>query len=138
VTRARLKAVEVFERPWWVEKARCRGRVDPEFFYPVGRGVGAWQAGALRLICADCQVRAHCLEWAIEHREWGIWAGTTEECRQNLRRITCPECRAELDPVDVWHGRVALCEACMRRMNARTSTGRRARQSWRMISRRAS
>jgi WhiB family redox-sensing transcriptional regulator len=127
-----------FERPRWMARAACRGTVDPRLFFPTGRGIGQWWALALRPVCRDCPVRAHCLAWAIDHVELGLWAGTTEDCRMHLRRVTCAECRAELDPIDVWHGRVLPCDACRDRIESGTSSGRRARQSWRLITKRAS
>lgn len=137
MSRGRTHAVKVFERPWWVAKAACRGQLEIDLFFPTGRGYG-WQALRVREVCCRCRVRAHCLAWALEHGELGIWAGTTEDCRINLRRATCEVCRAELDPIDVWNGAVEPCAACLERMLARNQAGRRARQSWRLIQQRAS
>jgi hypothetical protein len=37
-------------------------------------------------ICRVCPVQEPCLQWALEHHETGIWGGTTERRRQELRR----------------------------------------------------
>ncbi len=39
------------------------------------------------MICAGCQVRQECLEFALAHdQRYGIWGGTTAEDRQRDRR----------------------------------------------------
>jgi WhiB family redox-sensing transcriptional regulator len=38
------------------------------------------------LFCSRCPVMRECLQYALEHRETGIWAGTTERIRRRLRR----------------------------------------------------
>jgi len=49
--------------------------MDPNLFHPEhgqGKSIGA-QA---KKVCAECQVRNHCLEFALEHEEsHGIWGG---------------------------------------------------------------
>ena len=38
-------------------------------------------------ICNECPVKIDCLEYAINtNQDSGIWGGTTEEERKNLRR----------------------------------------------------
>jgi len=64
----------------WKTAAACRG-TDPELWYP-GRGQDTKHAKA---ICADCPVRAECLQAGL--REYfGIWAGLSERERRRLRR----------------------------------------------------
>lgn len=51
----------------WMDDALCRG-VDPEVFFPVGEpGAPGYEAGVARArgICADCPVRAECLDRAL-------------------------------------------------------------------------
>src|ERR1700727_1972045 len=63
------------------EAGACRGR-DPDIFYPQ-RG----QANTLAVgICAQCPVVAACLEWALHHERLGIWGGTSERQRKQIRR----------------------------------------------------
>lgn len=40
---------------------------------------------ALR-ICGECSAAPACLAWAVEHREYGVWAGTTDSQRETSRR----------------------------------------------------
>lgn len=60
-------------RPEWMESASCR-QTDAEVFYPEG----GKSANPARAICARCDVRERCLEWAIDHHETdGVWGGMT-------------------------------------------------------------
>ena len=63
----------------WRDLAGCRD-TDPEAFYPE-HSYG--KAYALR-VCARCEVRAECLDWALEHEEWGTWGGMTEYARREI------------------------------------------------------
>lgn len=61
--------------------------VDPEVFFP-STTAGEEQA-ALSLqatVCGRCPFRAECLEYAIEAREEGVWAGTTTKQRAAMAR----------------------------------------------------
>jgi WhiB family redox-sensing transcriptional regulator len=40
----------------------------------------------VRRICIGCEVRQSCLEFAIAHDEEGVWGGTTQFERRQLRR----------------------------------------------------
>ncbi len=69
-------------RDWW-KSAACRG-ADPELFFPVS-AIGPGEADAVRAkaVCAGCQVRLQCLQFALVTREpHGVWGGTTEQERQ--------------------------------------------------------
>ena len=72
----------------WQEFGRC-GEVDMDLHFPEkGRSDKAAQAKA---ICAGCEVRVPCLEAALTFEEhtygaYGIWAGTTPEERDEIRR----------------------------------------------------
>lgn len=49
--------------------------------------VGRQTARQAQKICERCEVRAECLEYALEHDErYGIWGGMTETARMKLRR----------------------------------------------------
>lgn len=74
----------------WREDAVCR-TVDPDLFFPdqVIKGVThpKVQAREAKAICAQCPVRQECLSEALLRPEpFGIWGGTTEQERVNLRR----------------------------------------------------
>src|SRR5262245_45714039 len=68
--------------PHWQEQALCT-QTDPEAFFPEpGR-----LANAAKRICARCDVRGECLEYALANDErFGIWGGLTEHERRELRR----------------------------------------------------
>jgi hypothetical protein len=38
-----------------------------------------------KAICAECPYKIACLEYAIKYNELGIWGGTTENQRKNMR-----------------------------------------------------
>lgn len=73
--------------PEWQERAQCAG-TDTEAFYPEmgGSGVDA------KRICARCEVRKECLDYALSRAEaHGIWGGTSErERRRMLSAATKP------------------------------------------------
>jgi WhiB family redox-sensing transcriptional regulator len=71
----------------WVHRARCKD-VDPELFFPVGTtGPAAAQIDDAKAICAGCDVRLQCLEWALATgQDAGVWGGTSEEERRSIRR----------------------------------------------------
>jgi WhiB family redox-sensing transcriptional regulator len=66
----------------WRQSAACRG-VDPGIFYPASEE----EADVAKLICAQCNVRQTCLEYALAHREReGVWGGATEKERRRIQR----------------------------------------------------
>jgi WhiB family redox-sensing transcriptional regulator len=71
----------------WVHLARCKDE-DPELFFPVGTtGTSALQAELAKAVCARCEVRSQCLEWALATgQDSGVWGGLDEEERRALRR----------------------------------------------------
>lgn len=64
----------------WMAKGRCTS-IPPSMFFPSdGSGVEV-----ARRICADCPVKAPCLEYALEHRiDHGVWGGTSERERRRI------------------------------------------------------
>jgi WhiB family redox-sensing transcriptional regulator len=66
----------------WQEQALC-AQTDPEAFFPEKGG----STKEAKQVCAGCEVRSECLEYALEHDErWGIWGGLSERERRRLRR----------------------------------------------------
>src|SRR3954465_14924398 len=66
----------------WQERANCLG-VDPDLFFPE-RGASTKEAKG---VCAGCEVRMECLEYALRHGEkFGIWGGMSERERRRIRR----------------------------------------------------
>lgn len=65
----------------WTELARCT-EVDPSIFFP-GKGEPAREA---KTVCAGCEVRAECLEYAVDNGErFGVWGGLSERERRKVR-----------------------------------------------------
>ena len=74
--------VKVREDKAWLERGACRG-LDPQVFYPDDED----DASAAKRICAECQVRVTCLEYALSFREKdGVWGGATERERRRIIR----------------------------------------------------
>ncbi|HEV2809668.1 MAG TPA: WhiB family transcriptional regulator [Acidimicrobiales bacterium] len=68
-------------RPEWQARGSCRG--TSESFFPT-RGEDLNQA---RRVCAGCQVRSECLDYALEHGiRHGVWGGTSEAERRRIRQ----------------------------------------------------
>lgn len=66
----------------WQERALC-AQTDPEAFFPEKGG----STREAKKICAGCEVRPECLEYALAHDErFGIWGGLSERERRRLRR----------------------------------------------------
>jgi WhiB family redox-sensing transcriptional regulator len=74
----------------WIERGACNGMTEThgaelvsKLFFPT-RGEGTRRA---KEICAGCEVREECLEFAIVSGEkFGIWGGKSERERRSLRR----------------------------------------------------
>jgi len=71
-------------RPDWMQQGAC---TDPSLtgvdFFPT---VGQMTAPA-KAVCARCDVREQCLEFALEHHEvHGVWGGTSVHQRRDIRR----------------------------------------------------
>jgi WhiB family redox-sensing transcriptional regulator len=64
----------------WQDRALC-AETDPEVFFPE-------KGGSVRVpkrICGGCEVRAECLEYALETgQRFGIWGGLSERERRPL------------------------------------------------------
>jgi WhiB family redox-sensing transcriptional regulator len=66
------------------ETAACKG-VDTELFFPNMEIYSPSEVLYFNRMCADCPVKAACLEWALAHERHGVWAGTTPAIRQQMR-----------------------------------------------------
>ncbi len=66
----------------WMADGKCR-ELPPSMFFP-SDGVGVEVA---RRICADCQVKEPCLEYALHNRiDHGVWGGCSERERRRIAR----------------------------------------------------
>lgn len=80
----------------WRDDAACRTK-PVSMFFPESGPLSDDNRQALAL-CTTCPVRERCLEYAIDHREPGIWGGTLETERRRLRRF-------RMRPNEMWrHG----------------------------------
>lgn len=79
--RTLIEALAVDELSWQ-DFSNCRG-ADADLFFPE-RGASTRKAKA---ICAACEVKGDCLEFAIVQGEkFGIWGGMSERERRKVRR----------------------------------------------------
>jgi WhiB family transcriptional regulator, redox-sensing transcriptional regulator len=77
-----LSLLEGLEQQDWQERALC-AQTDPEAFFPEKGG----STREAKRICAGCEVRAECLEYALAFDErFGIWGGLSERERRRLKR----------------------------------------------------
>ena len=66
----------------WQSDSLC-AQTDPEAFFPEKGG----STRDAKKICGSCEVRNHCLEYALENDErFGIWGGLSERERRKLRK----------------------------------------------------
>ncbi len=66
----------------WQADALC-AQTDPEAFFPEKGG----STRDAKRICTTCEVKAECLEYALQNDErFGIWGGLSERERRKLRR----------------------------------------------------
>ena len=66
----------------WQERALC-AQTDPEAFFPEKGG----STREAKRVCATCEVREECLEYALANDErFGIWGGLSERERRKLKR----------------------------------------------------
>ncbi len=79
-------AVTTLLTEWW-SLAACKSR-DPDLFFPISSaGRGVEQVRRAKAVCAGCQVRQECLDFALRTRTTeGVWGGTSAEERELLLR----------------------------------------------------
>jgi WhiB family redox-sensing transcriptional regulator len=88
VTEVIVPLAQVFVSPdeddelGWQDQALC-AQTDPEAFFPEKGG----STREAKRVCRSCEVRAECLEYALENDErFGIWGGMSERERRRLKR----------------------------------------------------
>ena len=69
----------------WRFLARCAD-YDPDLFFPIGSSAPAMrQRLRAKAVCAECPVRAECLDWALSTQQLhGVWGGLDEQEREEL------------------------------------------------------
>lgn len=72
----------------WQQAAACRGPEAAWFYPPLHherKAVKASREQRAKAVCAGCDVRAECLDHALDTQErFGVWGGTTESERAVL------------------------------------------------------
>lgn len=77
-----IPVAEYLEEPdlAWQDRALC-ATTDTDAFFPEKGG----SFRAAKRVCARCEVKAECLQYALDHDErFGIWGGLTEKERRRL------------------------------------------------------
>lgn len=84
----------------WRKIALCKD-TDPELFFPIGStGQALQQISQAKAVCDECGVKRECLEFAIEtNQDCGIWGGTSEEERRDIRRQMAATRRASRNAI---------------------------------------
>lgn len=75
--------------PWtWQDRAACQGEDLVLFFGPDGERQAEREIRERRAkaICAQCPVRAECLDYSLQRPEKGFWGGLSEDERKSERR----------------------------------------------------
>lgn len=68
----------------WMDEAACR---DSELEFVLYNPVGHHTVARLKAVCANCPVKAQCLEYALEQPSsmaYGVYGGTTPAERRAL------------------------------------------------------
>ena len=83
VPGVRQQPIDEDENPLaWQSDSLC-AQTDPEAFFPEKGG----STRDAKKICTSCEVRARCLDYALENDErFGIWGGLSERERRKLRK----------------------------------------------------
>jgi WhiB family redox-sensing transcriptional regulator len=115
----------------WRDQALC-AQTDPEAFFPEKGG----STTAAKRVCRACDVRAECLEFALENDErFGIWGGMSERERRRLKRPkqgprmcgsgrhVMDEKNAYVNPKTGWQACRACKNANKRRADAQRGAG---------------
>lgn len=105
-----MSAAEPMPVEWdWRELAACVG-TPIDWWFPTaakndegGDGCAPPEAVAL---CAQCPVRGDCLDHAIRHEQFGVWAGMSAKQITRLRRAAGVRL-SDIDPVAAERERAA-------------------------------
>ncbi len=81
----------------WRDTASCRD-TDPDLFFPIGTtGMAITQIDEAKAVCMSCKAQTQCLEFALRaNQDTGVWGGTSEEERRQLRRTYLARRRSQL------------------------------------------
>lgn len=69
----------------WVTQGRC-STTDPEAWWPDSK-TDPYRTTTALAVCESCPVKAQCLQWALDNKEYeGVWGGTTPDQRAQMLR----------------------------------------------------
>ena len=85
---AQSRTLHLTDRDDWRDLASCRD-TDPDLFFPVGTtGPAIEQIENAKAVCGQCDAQTACLEYALTtNQDSGVWGGTSEEERRQLRKL---------------------------------------------------
>jgi WhiB family redox-sensing transcriptional regulator len=92
------RSLDIATDDWRVHSA-CRD-TDPALFFPVGTtGPALEQIASAKAVCDACDVKEPCLEFAVgTNQDSGVWGGTSEEERRQIRRSLAAKARRAAAP----------------------------------------
>ncbi len=91
---------ELPSAPAWRAAAACH-HSNLAVFFPAGRDEESeTQIAQARLVCGGCAVRTLCLQAGLDE-PFGVWGGTTEEERRELRRARRATGRMPVPEIDL-------------------------------------
>ena len=73
------------EAPYFDGTQPCVG-IGPELFFPDDPAEAIKLKVLVKPLCDSCSFKLACLQWALDNDEVGIWGGTTDRDRKELRR----------------------------------------------------
>jgi WhiB family redox-sensing transcriptional regulator len=78
-----MKKLSFTETSLWRDHAACVGKQEL-FFEEKSKNL----VTKAKMVCASCVVRAACLEYAMENRDYGVWGGLTSNERRKIARLS--------------------------------------------------
>lgn len=103
--------IRQFRRADWMDQGACTGlptATRDRLFFPQ-HGASKTLVAQAKAMCADCPVRAACLEYALDGKErFGIWGGKSEKERRTMRLMRSGR------TIAINHGTIGvpMCEPC--------------------------
>lgn len=75
----------VIKAPTFDGTQPCRS-METEDFFPVDKVEEERMKRLIKPMCNACKFQSDCLQWAMDNREVGLWAGTTADDRRLMIR----------------------------------------------------
>lgn len=98
---ARIKhKIPLIDQVLPVKSRNCYG-MDPDLFTGYDGETTSdriFRESDAKAVCAGCALIGACLQWALDHRERGIWGKTNEDDRREIQTGRKPRSHAARDP----------------------------------------